>query len=191
MNITVFLGSAFGNKKQYTSDAEKIGTWIGEHHHTLIYGGASVGTMGILSTAAKKAGAHVIGIMPQFLIDRGVAENAPVDEQIVTKDMDERKNLLIGKADVLVTLPGGPGTLEELAEAISAKKLGNFKGGVLIYNPDHFYDSLRAQYQHMVEEGFFPSESFALIRFCDTLEDLFAEIQKDQDIQSDLHKVIS
>lgn len=104
MNITVFLGSTFGSKKQYASDAERIGTWIGEHHHTLIYGGASVGTMGILSSAAKEAGAYVIGIMPQFLVDRGVANNDGLDEQIVVENMDERKKLLIGKADVLVTL---------------------------------------------------------------------------------------
>ncbi|MDD6680498.1 TIGR00730 family Rossman fold protein [Galactobacillus timonensis] len=178
MNITVFLGSTFGSKKQYASDAKAIGTWIGEHHHTLIYGGASVGTMGILSSAAKEAGAYVIGIMPQFLVDRGVANNAGLDEQIVVENMDERKKLLIGKADVLVTLPGGPGTLEELAEAVSAKKLGTFKGDVLIYNPDGFYNSLRAQYQHMAREGFLPVESMEMIRFCDSLDELLKLLNK-------------
>lgn len=179
MNITVFLGSTFGSKKQYASDAERIGTWIGEHHHTLIYGGASVGTMGILSSAAKAAGAYVIGIMPQFLMDRGVANNDGLDEQIVVENMDERKKLLIGKADVLVTLPGGPGTLEELAEAVSAKKLGTFKGDVLIYNPDGFYDSLRRQYQHMAREGFFPVESMEMIRFCDSMDELLSTLESE------------
>ena len=161
MNITVFLGSTFGSKKQYASDAKAIGTWIGEHHHTLIYGGASVGTMGILSSAAKEAGAY-----------------DGLDEQIVVENMDERKKLLIGKADVLVTLPGGPGTLEELAEAVSAKKLGTFKGDVLIYNPDGFYNSLRRQYQHMAREGFFPVESMEMIRFCDSLDELLKLLNK-------------
>ena len=178
MNITVFLGSTFGSKKQYASDAKAIGTWIGEHHHTLIYGGASVGTMGILSSAAKEAGAYVIGIMPQFLMDRGVANKDGLDEQIVVENMDERKKLLIGKADVLVTLPGGPGTLEELAEAVSAKKLGTFKGDVLIYNPDGFYNSLRRQYQHMAREGFLPVESMEMIRFCDSLDELLKLLNK-------------
>ena len=177
MNITVFLGSTFGSKKQYASDAGRIGTWIGEHHHTLIYGGASVGTMGILSSAAKEAGAYVIGIMPQFLVDRGVANKDGLDEQIVVENMDERKKLLIGKADVLVTLPGGPGTLEELAEAVSAKKLGTFKGDVLIYNPEGFYDSLRAQYQHMEEEGFLPGNHLEMIQYCDSLEELLNALE--------------
>ena len=177
MNITVFIGSTFGSKKQYASDAGRIGTWIGEHHHTLIYGGASVGTMGILSSAAKEAGAYVIGIMPQFLVDRGVANNDGLDEQIVVENMDERKKLLIGKADVLVTLPGGPGTLEELAEAVSAKKLGTFKGDVLIYNPEGFYDSLRAQYHHMEEEGFLPGNHLEMIQYCDSLEELLNALE--------------
>lgn len=178
MNITVFLGSSSGNREQYAADAKLIGTWIGAHHHTLIYGGASVGTMGILSLAAKEAGAYVIGIMPQFLIDRGVANHAPVDEKIIVQDMDERKKQLIEKADVLLTLPGGPGTLEELAEAVSAKKLGNFTGDVVIYNPNGFYDSLREQYQYMAAEGFFPAESLAMIRFCDSLDELLEALNK-------------
>ena len=177
MNITVFIGSTFGSKKQYASDAGRIGTWIGEHHHTLIYGGASVGTMGILSSAAKEAGAYVIGIMPQFLVERGVANKDGLDEQIVVENMDERKKLLIGKADVLVTLPGGPGTLEELAEAVSAKKLGTFKGDVLIYNPEGFYDSLRAQYHHMEEEGFLPGNHLEMIQYCDSLEELLNALE--------------
>ena len=177
MNITVFLGSTFGSKKQYASDAGRIGTWIGEHHHTLVYGGASVGTMGILSSAAKEAGAYVIGIMPQFLVERGVANKDGLDEQIVVENMDERKKLLIGKADVLVTLPGGPGTLEELAEAVSAKKLGTFKGDVLIYNPDGFYNSLRRQYQHMEEEGFLPGNHLEMIQYCDSLEELLNALE--------------
>lgn len=119
----------------------------------------------------------MIGIMPQFLVDRGVANKDGLDEQIVVENMDERKKLLIGKADVLVTLPGGPGTLEELAEAVSAKKLGTFKGDVLIYNPEGFYDSLRAQYQHMEEEGFLPGNHLEMIQYCDSLEELLNALE--------------
>ena len=119
MNITVYLGASEGNDPSFQKITEQLGTWIGSHGHHLIYGGSKIGLMGILADAALRAGGHVTGVEPQMFVD-AVAQHEGIDELIVTRDMTERKKILVDRADAYIALPGGSGTLDSCSRKARA-----------------------------------------------------------------------
>ena len=171
MNISVFLGSADGRCQIYNNEAYKIGKLIASKQHTLVYGGALCGNMGATYRGCKENGGKVIVIMPQFFVERGIGA-IDSDEFIITKDMDERKKLLINKCDAAIVLPGGVGTLEEMADIISLNKLKRIDKKVIIYNPNGFYDSIRILFIKMIDEGFLTEENLKNVTFVDTIEEI-------------------
>lgn len=166
MNITVYLGASEGNDPSFQEITEQLGTWIGSHGHHLIYGGSKIGLMGILADAALRAGGHVTGVEPQMFVD-AVAQHEGIDELIVTRDMTERKKILVDRADAYIALPGGSGTLEEIADSISAVKLRHFSDPVhaarskpiILVNWQGFYEPLRRMLAVMVRSGFLDAET--------------------------------
>ena len=171
MNITVFLGSSFGNDPAIRQALEALAAWIGESGHTLVYGGSRVGLMGVLAVTAKAHGARVIGIEPQFFVDACVQFDG-ADELIVTPDMAERKARLIGMADAVVVFPGGVGTLEELGQTLSMLNLGHASPRCVVYNVNGYYDALRSLLDGMVAAGFYSEASRKGVVFADTLEEV-------------------
>lgn len=153
MNITVYLGSSYGNDNSYADACHDLGTWIGKNGHTLVYGGAAVGTMGILADAVIDNGGKVIGIMPRFMIN-GKKNHTHLSEFIVTEDMSERKKKMMQMGDAFIAMPGGPGTLEEISEVISASRLHLIDKPVFLLNLNHYYDSLKKQFDVMRKAGF-------------------------------------
>lgn len=166
MNLTVYLGSSEGNDPVYRRITEELGTWIGQHGHRLIYGGSRVGLMGILADATLQAGGHVTGVEPRMFMD-AVVQHEGIDELIVTEDMPARKKILLERADAYIALPGGSGTLEEIADSISAVKLRTFsdpehadrKKPIILLNQNGFYEPLREMLNRMVAAGFLDAET--------------------------------
>ena len=115
MNITVYLGASNGNDQNLILAARKLGKWIGENGHTLVYGGSKCGLMGELAESVLKAKGKVIGVEPQFFIDAGF-DYPKITQLIVTQDMSERKTKMIELGDAFIAFPGGTGTLEEITE---------------------------------------------------------------------------
>jgi len=179
MNITVYLGASSGNSAKYAVAAEEMGEWIGKNGHSLIYGGSREGLMGALARGALKAGAHVTGVEPAFFIDSQLQlEELP--ELIITKDMAERKKIMIEKGDAYIAFPGGTGTLEEITEIMSMTALSAFTGGgkgsfrkpCILFNLDGYYDNLKLLLKQMMEEGFSTPERLSRIFFADSLEEI-------------------
>ena len=168
MNITVYLGAGFGNDPKLTENARALGTWIGETGHTLVYGGSKSGLMGALAQSVLAAGGKVIGVEPQFFIDRSLqCEN--LTELIVTKDMAERRTKMIKLGDAFIAFPGGTGTLEEIAEVMSQRVLGFIEAPCILLNLDGYYEGLRLQLAHMVKMGLANEERLRLITFAPDL----------------------
>ena len=153
MNITVYCGSMTGNDPAYVETAQALGTWIGQNGHTLVFGGGGVGLMGALSDAVLEAGGKAHGVMPSFLVDREASRSGLTTLE-VTDSMPERKNRMIELGDAFVALPGGPGTVEEISEIMSLKKLGRVSGPCILFSVDGYYDELAAVYDKMVVYGF-------------------------------------
>jgi len=151
--VCVYCGSSAGEKPAYAEAAVALGKALSENDLGLVYGGGSVGLMGILAHAVLQHGGTVTGVIPQFLADREIMLKQ-AHELIVTEDMHERKKLMFERADAFVALPGGIGTLEELIEMLTWAQLGRHRKPVLLANVDGFWNPLLDLLNHMAEEKF-------------------------------------
>jgi uncharacterized protein (TIGR00730 family) len=151
--LCVFCGSNSGRRAIYQEAASKLGRLIAESGIELVYGGGHVGLMGAVADAALAANGHVIGVMPQSLIDREVGHAGLSDMRIVGS-MHERKAMMVELSDGFIALPGGDGTLDEFCEVLTWAQLGIHAKPCGILNVDGYYDALLALFDHAVEEGF-------------------------------------
>lgn len=169
MNITVYLGATDGVDEMYKAEAVALGAWIGGNGHRLIYGGSRTGLMGILADACLEAGGEVIGVEPSFFI-RDELQHEGITKLIVTDTMNERRAKMIELGDAFIAFPGGTGTLEELAEIMSLKKLGHITEPLAILNIEGFYDALSSMLEKMVAEGFLDRGELKKFFFAKTVE---------------------
>lgn len=144
MKIGIFCSASDDLDPKYYEAATRLGHWIGEHGHTIYYGGTRQGLMETVARAVKAAGGGVVGLMPQFMYDNGLASQT-ADKIIITHDMVERKNKMMENSDIFVALPGGFGTLDEIFHVVACAQVGYHSKRMLLYNIDGFYDHLMAQ----------------------------------------------
>ena len=171
MNITVYLGSAEGNDPSIRDAVRELGTWIGESGNRLVYGGSKIGLMGILAGSVVAAGGEAIGVEPRFFVEK-VPQLEELTELIVTEDMSERKAKMIELGDAFIALPGGTGTLEEIAEIMSKVALEHLDAPCIIYNHNGYYDDLKALLKRMKEQGLSSEERQRGIFFPDSIEEI-------------------
>jgi hypothetical protein len=155
MRICVFCGSSTGRSQQYVSAARTVGRQLARRGVGLVYGGAQVGTMGVLANAALDAGGEVIGVIPAHLVDREIAHTGLSDLHVVS-GMHERKARMAEIADAFLALPGGAGTLEELFEVWTWAQLGLHDKPIALLDIAGFFQPLLAAIDHMVTEEFLP-----------------------------------
>ena len=171
MKITVFCGANNGRNKAYKENAKELGKWIADNNHTLVYGGGKVGLMGVIADTVLENSSEVIGIMPQFLVDREISHTG-ITEFIIVDDMSIRKEKLVDLGDVFVALPGGPGTLEEISQVISWIRVGKKDAPCILMNVDGYYDFLEQYFDKMVEEGFLTKEDRQRTLFTDNVAEM-------------------
>jgi uncharacterized protein (TIGR00730 family) len=165
-SVCVFSGSSPGARPSYAETATALGREVAARGMRLVYGGASVGLMGAVADAALAAGGEVVGVIPQHLVDREVAHDG-LTELRVTGSMHERKALMADLADGFVALPGGLGTLEELAEILTWSQLGLQSKPCGLLDVESFFDPLLAFLDHTVAERFVSTEHRALVLAAD------------------------
>ena len=176
--ITVYCASSAHIKKVYFDAAEKLGALLVKNNCEIIFGGGSSGLMGKLADAVLDNDGKITGIMPHFMneVEWG---HKNVTEFIYTDTMAERKNKLIENCDGVIALPGGCGTLEELLEVITLKRLGLFSKPIIILNTAHYYDPLKQMLEHSIEENFMQTQHLDMWQFVDepeqVIENLFRE----------------
>ncbi|MEP2024382.1 MAG: TIGR00730 family Rossman fold protein [Reichenbachiella sp.] len=152
-SICVYCGSSLGKDVRYVEIATELGTALADRNIRLVYGGARIGIMGAVAQACMSNGGSVTGIIPEFL-DQVEITNTDVTELIQTKNMHERKTAMVENSDGFIALPGGFGTLEELAEILTWAQLGLVQKPIGILNINGFYDQLLGLFNHMLNEGF-------------------------------------
>lgn len=171
MNIAVYCGSNPQCDQRFIEAAHELGRWIGREGNTLVYGGSSIGLMGAVSRATLDAGGSVIGVEPGFFIEAGVAQH-DLTELIVVDTMGERKAKMIELADVFVALPGGVGTLEEIAEIMSRIRLRMDAGPCYFLNIHGFYDGMRQLIDAMDDARFIDDADKEQYRFVESIPEL-------------------
>ncbi len=165
MNITVYLGSNPGKDPKYLKYADEIGRGIGSTGNTMVYGGAGDGLMGRTADAVLASGGKVIGVIPEFFTRRS---HKGLNALYVVNTMSERKQKMMELGDAFIALPGGPGTIEEISEIISAVRIGLIRKPCILFSPDGYYDDLKRQYRKMVDEEFLSEEEYSRISFAET-----------------------
>ncbi len=153
MRICVFCGSSSGRNEAYAGVARELGLLMARNSISLVYGGGNVGLMGILADEVMRAGGEVIGVIPEFLLQREVGHRGITQLEVV-QSMHERKQRMAALADAFLALPGGWGTLEELAEILTWRQLQLVTQPVAVINTRQFFDPLLLQMRKMCEEGF-------------------------------------
>ena len=171
MNITVYLGSEFGFKPIYAEKVRELGIMIGSKGHRLVYGGGNVGLMGLLADSVLASGGTVIGVIPDFFLESEQQHCGITDLEIVSS-MSERKNRMIELGDFFLAFPGGIGTLEEITEIMTRKKLHIGTEEYAFYNLNGYYDNLERMLDTMYSEGFLSESARKQIRFVEDLDEL-------------------
>ncbi|WP_170414493.1 TIGR00730 family Rossman fold protein [Ruegeria atlantica] len=152
-SVCVYCGSRNGANSAYSNAAQQFGTLLAEEGWRLVYGAGDVGLMGEVARAAQSAGGDTFGVIPVHLLQREVGKT-DLTRFVVTETMHERKKVMIMNADAVIVLPGGPGSLDELFEALTWRQLGLHDKPILIMNVDGYWDTLHELLQQVIGQGF-------------------------------------
>src|SRR5215471_12233839 len=175
--VCVYCGSNAGTVPIFGDAAGQFGKILAENGVRLIYGGGSVGLMGILADAVLAHGGKATGIIPEFLTRREQPRRLG-QELIVTRDMHERKRTMFDRADAFVALPGGLGTLEELVEQMTWAQLGRHKKPILAANINGFWDPLLGLIDHMRALALVPPPARGVnLLVADRIEDVLPKLR--------------
>jgi uncharacterized protein (TIGR00730 family) len=170
-SICVFCGASAGRDPAYAALAARVGSGLAARGIRLIYGGGRVGLMGAVADAALAAGGEVVGVIPRRLVERELAH--PLITQLhVVASLHERKAMMFELADGFIALPGGLGTLEELAEVASWGQLELHRKPIGLLGPPGFWEPLLAWLDHAVAEGFIAPQHRPLVTLDADLETL-------------------
>ncbi len=175
MNICVFCGSSTGSEPIYHEAAHELGTLIGSSQNTLVYGGGNVGLMGIVADATLQAGGKVVGVIPEFLQRREVAHHGLTQLEVVDT-MHQRKQRMAEMTDAFIAMPGGWGTLDELAEILTWRQLGLIQSPIGILNTNSFFDHLLEQMRLMTRHGFLGHGSLEVLNVAPSPNELLTQI---------------
>lgn len=151
--IGIFCSASDSIDPIFFDAARQLGEWMGRNGKTLIYGGANLGLMECVAKEVKENGGRVIGVVPSKLEESGKVSTYP-DEMICTHNLSERKDIILQKSDVLVALPGGIGTLDEVFHVMAAASIGYHRKRVIFYNVDGFYSPLLSTLNDLQARGF-------------------------------------
>lgn len=173
--IGIFCSASENIDKMYFESARQIGEWMGKTGKTLIYGGANLGLMECVARAVKENGGKVIGVVPSKLEEKGSVSSC-LDEAIRTHNLSDRKDVITEKSDILVALPGGVGTLDEIFHVIAAASIGYHHKKVVFYNEYGFYDELLKALKTLENKGFARQPFSTYYEVTNTLEELKEKI---------------
>ena len=178
-NISVFCGAHLGNNSIYASEAKKVAEVIVEKGMNVVFGGGDVGLMGVVSHTALDNGGEVLGISLQSLYELELT-NPRIQEVVVAQTLLERKDIFMQRSDAFIVLPGGVGSLDELAEVMCSNQLGIINKPIGILNTNGYYDHLLAWMKKAVEEGFVSDANYNELIVSDSCEDLIERVASEK-----------
>jgi len=177
MQVCIYCASSAYIDPEYFEATRVLARDLVKHDVQVVYGGGAYGLMGTLADTVLEHKGKIKGIMPQFMNEVEWAHKGVTDFEF-THTMHERKARFLEGTDALITLPGGTGTMEELLEAITLKKLGQFTKPIIILNTNNYYDALRVLLERSVEERFMAERHVDMWDFVDDPLDVIPAIRR-------------
>uniref|UniRef100_A0A2P2JEM1 Cytokinin riboside 5'-monophosphate phosphoribohydrolase n=1 Tax=Rhizophora mucronata TaxID=61149 RepID=A0A2P2JEM1_RHIMU len=175
--VCVFCGSNSGRRQVFSDAAFELGDELVKRKIDLVYGGGSVGLMGLISQKVYDGGCHVLGVIPEALMPHEISGQT-VGQVRTVPDMHQRKAVMAREADAFIALPGGYGTMEELLEMITWSQLGIHKKPVGLLNVEGYYNSLLALFDKAVEEGFVKPGARQIVISAPTAKELLEKMEQ-------------
>jgi uncharacterized protein (TIGR00730 family) len=169
--VCVYCASSKTSHPQYREAAHRLGEVLAAEKLTIVYGGGAVGSMGALADGALAAGGRVIGILPRFMSDLEWGHKGLSELQLV-EDMRTRKHTMLTLSSAAIALPGGSGTLEELLEAITLKRLGLYLNPILLVNTRGFFTPLLQVLERAVNEHFMDPRHLLMWQVVDSADEV-------------------
>lgn len=176
-SVCVYCGSRNGVNASYSDAARQFGTLLAQEGWRLVYGAGDVGLMGEVARAAQTAGGETFGVIPVHLVKREVGKT-DLTHFVITETMHERKKVMIMNADAVVVLPGGPGSLDELFEALTWRQLGLHDKPILVMNVGGYWDALHSLLDQVIDQGFADTSLAEFITWVDDAETAMSALRE-------------
>lgn len=183
-SICVYCGSRPGENPEYAAAARAVGQWIGSYGGQLVYGGGRTGLMGIVAEATRQAGGRVVGVIPQALVDKELAD-AACDELHIVANMHERKAMMAERSNAFLALPGGIGTFEEFFEVWTWRQLGYHDKPIGLLNTAGYYEHMLQFLGSSVANGFMGDWQMDLIRHSHDIPGLLQSLVEEAGLAPD------
>lgn len=175
LSVCVFCGARPGKSEAYMAAGTDLGTALAKAEMRLVYGAGDVGVMGAVARSAQAADGETFGVIPVHLVDMEVGKK-DLTSYIVTENMHERKKVMFMNSDVIVTLPGGAGSLDEFFEVLTWGQLGLHKKPMFLLNVEGYWDPLVAMLDHIIAQGFADESLKASFNVVSDVDDLMKAI---------------
>ncbi len=176
-SICLYCGSRTGKDPRFAAMAEAFGALMARNRIRLVYGGGSVGLMGLAARSALAHGGEAVGIIPEHLDHVEITQSGLTDLHVVP-DMHSRKHMMFELADAFVSLPGSIGTLDETIEVITWKQLSLHDKPILLVNADGYWEPFDALIQHVIGAGFASGATRALYTMVDGIDDVLPTLAR-------------
>lgn len=171
MKIAIFCSANKDIDPDFFSMTEALGSWMAENGHSLVFGGCNLGLMECIAKAVKGKGGQTIGVVPTLVEKTGRASKF-LDVEIPCDNLSDRKDLMIAQSDLIVALPGGVGTLDEIFTVVAARTIGYHQKNVILYNMKGFWDSTIALLDDLQAKGMIRGSWHDTIQVAESLEDI-------------------
>ena len=175
MNICIFCSANSNIPTEYFERTSELGTWMGANGHTLVFGGCTLGLMECVAKAVHEAKGMTVGVVPT-IVEKGGKVSEYVDVKILCNNLSDRKDLMIERSDVIIALPGGVGTLDEIFTVLAAASIGYHNKRVILYNISGFWDSLIAMLDDLKTRGVLRAGFDDTVKVAHTLDEIAALI---------------
>lgn len=175
MNICIFCSANSNIPTEYFERTSELGTWMGANGHTLVFGGCDLGLMECVAKAVHDAKGMTVGVVPT-IVEKGGKVSDYVDVKILCDNLSDRKDLMIERSDVIIALPGGVGTLDEIFTVLAAASIGYHNKRVILYNISGFWDSLIAMLDDLKARGVLRAGFDDTVKVAHTLDEIAALI---------------
>ena len=171
MNIAVYCSANDNIDPDFFKETEKLGRWMGENGHTVVYGGCNIGLMECIGRSVHDAGGRVIGVIPQ-IIEQGGKKSDCIDIEFPCDNLSDRKEIMMNQSEVFIALPGGLGTLDEIFTVAASSTIGYHHKKTILYNIKGFWNPLIAVLDDLQSKGFIRGDYRNYIQVADNLETL-------------------
>ena len=176
MKIAIFCSANNNIDTDYFALTEELGKWMAENGHTLVFGGCNIGLMDCIGKAVRANGGRTIGVVPS-LVEKGGKKFADLDVEIPCDNLSDRKDIMLMQSDVVVALPGGIGSLDEIFTVAASHTIGYHHKMVILYNMKGFWNSTIAMLDDMQQRGMIRGDWHQLIDVADNLDELKKKIE--------------